>query len=137
MKDKEMKVDQLNTRDLMEELILREIRRLLAAADVTAFVRYRDATLNGGPLDFVHVDPEMPSSDQKMPISFEFQGLGIWFMCRRYGETFYMRHVIVEIDENGRFARGQVGEQEGYWEDFPIYLSDERLLSSIIHTKAA
>jgi hypothetical protein len=48
-----------------------------------------------------------------------------------------MRHVIVEIDSVGRFSRGQVGEQEGYWEDFPIYLSDERLLSSIIHAQAA
>ena len=121
----------------MEEMILREVRRLADAADVTAFVRYADATLKGGPLDFVLVDPELPDCDTSIPISFEFQGLAIWFMCRRYGETFHMRHVIVEIDEDGRFSRGQVGEQEGYWEDFPTYLSDERLLGSIIHAKAA
>jgi len=127
----------LTTRDLMEEMILREIRRLLDAADVTAFVRYDDTTLNGGPLDFVYVNPELPDGDREIPISFAFHGLGIWFMCRRYGETFHMRHVIVEIDNDGRFSRGQVGEQEGYWEDFPAYLSDERLLSTIIHAKAA
>ena len=132
-----MNIDQLDTRELMEKLILREIRRLVAAADVTAYVRYGDATLKGGPLDFVRVDPEMPNSDREVPISFEFQGLGIWFMCRRYGETFHMRHVVVEIDQNGRFSRGQVGEQEGYWEDFPTYLSDEKMLSTIIHANAA
>ncbi|PPR61318.1 MAG: hypothetical protein CFH10_01196 [Alphaproteobacteria bacterium MarineAlpha4_Bin2] len=132
-----MKENQLNTRDLMEEMLVREIRRLVNAADVTAFVRYYDATLKGGPLDFVHVDPELPESDREVPVSFAFQGIGIWFMCRRYGETFHMRHVIVEIDGDGRFLRGQVGEQEGYWEDFPSYLSDERLLSNIIQAKAA
>ena len=132
-----MHPDQFETRDLMEEMILREVRRLSEAADVTAFVRYADATLKGGPLDFVLVDPELPDCDASIPISFAFKGLGIWFICRRYGETFHMRHVIVEIDEAGRFSRGQVGEQEGYWEDFPTYLSDERLLGSIIHAKAA
>ena len=112
-----MKENQLNTRDLMEEMLVREIRRLVNAAD--------------------HVDPELPESDREVPVSFAFQGIGIWFMCRRYGETFHMRHVIVEIDGDGRFLRGQVGEQEGYWEDFPSYLSDERLLSNIIQAKAA
>ena len=48
-----------------------------------------------------------------------------------------MRHVIVEIDEQGKFSRGHVGEQEGYWEDFPVYISDERLLGGIIHAQAA
>ena len=105
-----MNPDQFETRDLMEEMILREVRRLSEAADVTAFVRYADATLKGGPLDFVLVDPELPDCDASIPISFAFQGLGIWFICRRYGETFHMRHVIVEIDEAGRFSRGQVGE---------------------------
>ena len=55
-----MNTDRLKTRDLMEEMILREVRRLADAADVTAFVRYADATLKGGPLDFVLVDPELP-----------------------------------------------------------------------------
>ena len=125
------------TRDMMERLILNEIHRLAAQADVTAFVRYADATLKGGPRDFVLVDPEAPESDDVLPVNFDFRGLAIWFMCQRSGETFHMRHIIVEIDETGHFARGQVGEQEGYWEDFPTYLSDERLLSNIIHARAA
>ena len=125
------------TRDMMEHMILREIERLAVSADVTAFVRYADCTLKGGPLEFVLIDPELPESPSELPVSFEFRGLGIWFLCRRNGETFQMRHVIVEIDDVGRFSRGQVGEQEGYWEDFPVYLSDERLLSSIIHAPAA
>ena len=125
------------TRDLMEQMILREIERLAVSADVTAFIRYADCTLKGGPLEFVLIDPELPESPPELPVSFEFRGLGIWFLCQRSGETFHMRHVIVEIDDAGRFSCGQVGEQEGYWEDFPIYLSDERLLSSIIHAQAA
>lgn len=125
------------TRDMMEELILNEIARLAKDADVTAFVRYADSSLKSGPLDFVLVDPELPDSADELPIGFDFRGLGIWFLCKRNGETFHMRHIIVEIDSEGRFARGQVGEQEGYWEDFPAYLSDERLLGGIIHAKAA
>ena len=55
-----------------------------------------------------------PIRDAELPISLDFQGLGIWFLCQRTGETFHMRHVIVEIDEQGKFSRGHVGEQEGY-----------------------
>ena len=127
----------LETINVMEVLITREIQRLAEAADVTVFVRYADSTLKGGPLDFVLVDKELPDSDTELPISFDFQGLGIWFLCQRTGETFHMRHVIVEIDEQGKFSRGHVGEQEGYWEDFPVYISDERLLGGIIHAQAA
>ncbi|MEL0021938.1 MAG: hypothetical protein VW709_18905 [Rickettsiales bacterium] len=127
----------IGTKDMMEDLILNEIRRLAASADVSAFVRYADSTLKGGPLDFYLVDPEFPEYTEEIPIGFDFRWLGIWFLCRRTGETFHMRHVIVEIDADGRFARGQVGEQEGYWEDFPAYISDERMLGGIIHARAA
>ena len=132
-----MNPKKFETINMMEVLITREIQRLAEAADVTVFVRYADSTLKGGPLDFVLVDKELPDSDTELPISFDFQGLGIWFLCQRTGETFHMRHVIVEIDEQGKFSRGHVGEQEGYWEDFPVYISDERLLGGIIHAQAA
>ncbi|MEC7647843.1 MAG: hypothetical protein VX900_05760 [Pseudomonadota bacterium] len=132
-----MNSKKFETINMMEALITREIQRLAEAADVTVFVRYADGTLKGGPLDFVLVDKESPDSDTELPISLDFQGLGIWFLCQRTGETFHMRHVIVEIDEQGKFSRGHVGEQEGYWEDFPVYISDERLLGGIIHAQAA
>ena len=45
--------------------------------------------------------------------------------------------VCIEIDKDGKFSRGLVGEQEGYWEDFPVYISDEKLLGGIIHANAA
>ena len=132
-----MNSKELETKNMMELLITKEIQRLAEAADVTVFVRYADSTLKGGPLDFVLVDKELPDSDAELPTRFDFQGLGIWFLCQRTGETFHMRHVIVEIDEQGKFSRGHVGEQEGYWEDFPVYISDERLLGGIIHAQAA
>ena len=132
-----MNSKKFETINMMEVLITREIQRLAETADVTVFVRYADSTLKGGPLDFVLVDKELPDSDAELPIRFDFQGLGIWFLCQRTGETFHMRHVIVEIDEQGKFSRGHVGEQEGYWEDFPVYISDERLLGGIIHAQAA
>ena len=132
-----MNSKEFETINMMEVLISKEIQRLAEAADVTVFVRYADSTLKGGPLDFVLVDKEFPDSDAELPIQFDFQGLGIWFLCQRTGETFHMRHVIVEIDEQGKFSRGHVGEQEGYWEDFPAYISDERLLGGIIHAQAA
>ncbi|MEC8201129.1 MAG: hypothetical protein VX085_16415 [Pseudomonadota bacterium] len=132
-----MNSKKFETINMMEVLITREIQRLAEAADVTVFVRYADSTLKGGPLDFVLVDKKLPDYDEELPIRFDFQGLGIWFLCQRTGETFHMRHVIVEIDEQGKFSRGHVGEQEGYWEDFPVYISDERLLGGIIHAQAA
>ena len=132
-----MNAPQFKSRDVMKELILREIKRLAHAADMTAFIRYADTSLKGGALDFVLNDPELPYPQDELPINFNYVGLGIWFMCRRYGETFHMRHIIVEIGADGVFLNGQAGEQEGYWEDFPAYLSDEVLLGNIIHGKAA
>ena len=128
---------EFETISMMEVLITKEIQRLANDADVLVFVRYADSSLKGGPLDFVLIDKEVPDGDEEFPVNFDFQGLGIWFLCIREGETFHMRHVIVEIDGNGRFLRSLVGEQEGYWEDFPVYISDERLLGGIIHTNAA
>ncbi len=132
-----MNSSEFETINMMEVLITKEIQRLASNADVLVFVKYADSSLKGGPLSFVLVDKEIPDSDDEFPVNFNFQGLGIWFLCKRSGETFHMRHVIVEIDENGKFSRGLVGEQEGYWEDFPVYISDERLLGGIIHTRAA
>ncbi|MEC8369805.1 MAG: hypothetical protein VXZ99_03190, partial [Pseudomonadota bacterium] len=76
-----MNSKKIETINMMEVLITREIQRLAEAADVTVFVRYADGTLKGGPLDFVLVDKELPDSDTELPISFDFQGLGIWFLC--------------------------------------------------------
>jgi len=132
-----MNSTKFETINMMEVLITKEIQRLANDADVTVFVRYADSSLKGGPLNFVLVDKEMPDGDEEIPINFDFQGLGIWFLCKRQSETFHMRHVIVEIDKDGKFSRGLVGEQEGYWEDFPVYISDERLLGGLIHANAA
>jgi hypothetical protein len=87
-------------------------------------------------LECVLIDPEIPESTPELPIAFDFQGLDIWFLCEPTRRTCHLRHVIVAIDTAEYFLWGQVGDQEGYWLYFPIYLSDKRPVSSIIHAQA-
>ncbi len=124
-------------KDMMEDLIAAEVSRLVVESDVAVFVLYRDATLHEGPCDFIFAERGEDGSAPKIEVGFDFEGLGIWYLCRRKGETFHMRHIVVEIDSTGRFVRGQVGEQEGYWEDFPTYVTDERFVSTVVEAKAA
>lgn len=126
------------TMDAMEDLIAAEIYRLAVEADVAVFVRYADDTLRAGPTDFTILRKEdSPDGRIDLRVSFDFTGIGIWFLCRRRGETFHMRHIVVEIDPAGRFVRGRVGEQEGYWEDFPAYITDDRLVGTVVRARAA
>lgn len=128
----------LDARDVMESMIAAEISRLAVDADVAVFARYADDTLSEEALDFlVLTRHEAPSGRIELHADFAFTGVGIWFLCRRRGDTFHLRHIVVEIDGDGRFVRGQVGEREGYWEDFPAYVTDSRLVSTIVHARAA
>lgn len=128
----------LGARDAMESLISAEIGRLAVEADVAVFAHYADDSLGDEALDFkVQTRQEAPDGRIALDVDFDFVGIGIWFLCRRHDDTFHMRHIVVEIDEEGRFVRGQVGEQEGYWEDFPAYVTDSRLVSTIVHARAA
>ena len=122
----------------MESLISAEIRRLALQADVAVFVRYADESLSEEPLAF-EVQTRSEANGQQIDLRpcFDFEGIGIWFLCTRRNETFHMRHIVVEIDADGRFLRGQVGEQEGYWEDFPAYVTDSRLVGTVVQARAA
>ena len=99
-------------------------------------VRYADGTLRGQTLDFVLIDGNSPDSS-RTPSQSRFRPRHFGFSYQPFGETFHMRHVIVEIDEQGKFSRGHVGEQENTGKIFRFAISDERLLGGIIHAQAA
>ncbi len=123
------------TRAVMEDLIAAEIRRLVANADVYVFALYESAAADG-PSDYRCEQRDPARGTLSVEVSFDYEGIGVWYICRRFGEVFHLRHVLVEI-RDGRFIRGQVGEFEGYWEDFPTYITDDRWVQSILGRRAA
>src|SRR3546814_1419362 len=66
-----------------------------------------------------------------MPVDFDFEGIGVWYICHRNGDTFHLRHILVEIS-GGRFRRGQVNQFEGYWDEFPQFVAEDRWVKALL-----
>lgn len=125
----------VGTREVMETLIADEIRRLVAKSDVYVFAIYGSRDASNGPIDF-HCEQRQPARGTlHVDVTFDYEGIGVWYICRRSGDTFHLRHILVEI-RNGKFVRGQVGEFDGYWEDFPAYLTADRWVGDVLRDAA-
>lgn len=123
----------LNTREIrneMEDLIRGEIRRLASSADVCVFALYDPEDLTAGPIDFQCFDRETDGYID-LEADFDFEGVGVWYIARRKGETFSVRKVLVRL-ENGRFTSGQVGTFEGFWDEFPQYVAEDKWVQSAL-----
>ncbi|RED52331.1 hypothetical protein [Aestuariispira insulae] len=108
----------------MEQLIEAQIRRLSAEADICVFALY-DPSANGtGPKDFACYDRKKCGRID-LDVDFEFEGVGVWYIAYREGDVFRSKKILLKI-ENGRFAHGQVGNFEGYWDEFPQYVAEDR-----------
>ncbi len=114
----------------MEDLIAAEIRRLISQADVYIFALYDPADMSDGLRDYqlVQRDPDT-GRGIAANVSFDFEGVGVWYICRRTGDTFTVRHIMARI-VNGRFVDGQVGTFEGFWDEFPRYITEDRWVKS-------
>lgn len=110
---------------VMENLIATEIRRLVAQADVYVFALYDPRATEIGPIDFRCYQRENKSDKITIDVKFDFDGVGVWYICRRFGETFKVRHILAHI-ENGRFKSGKVAGFEGYWSEFPNFVAEDR-----------
>ena len=109
----------------MEELIATEIRRLVAQADVYVFALYDPRDSEGGPIDFKCYQREVGTDRITVDVRFDFEGVGVWYICRRHGDTFKVRHILAHI-ENGKFQSGKVASFEGYWDEFPLFVAEDR-----------
>ena len=103
----------------MQDLIAGEIHRLVQNADIYVFALYNPAEPEGEPLGTIEND-----------VSFDYEGVGIWYICTRSGETFTVRKILVRM-RNGHFIDGQVGTFEGYWDEFPKYVSEDKWVRSL------
>jgi len=109
----------------MEELIATEIRRLDAQADVYVFALYEPGLSDSGPVDFKCYQRERGANRITIDIRFYFEGVEIWSICRRQGDTFTVRHIMAHIS-SGKFQKGKVASFEGFWDEFPKFVAEDR-----------
>ncbi len=114
-----------NLKFAMEDLIATEIRRLVAQADVYVFALYDPRDSDGGPVDFRCYQRERRTDRITVDVRFDFEGVGIWYICRRSGDTFKVRHILAHI-RNGKFHSGKVATFEGFWDEFPNFVAEDR-----------
>lgn len=109
----------------MEELIATEIRRLVAQADVYVFALYDPRDSESGPVDFKCYQRDPGAARIVVDVQFDFEGVGVWYICRRQGDTFSVRHIMAHIAD-GKFQSGKVASFEGYWDEFPSFVAEDR-----------
>lgn len=113
---------------VMAELIAKELRRLAAVADVVVYTLYDPENPNG-PIDYALLDREELGTSIDLDVDFRFEGVALWYVCRRDGEAFSAKKILIQI-RDGRFVHGQVGEFDGFWDEFPQYISEDRWVQS-------
>lgn len=117
-------------RAVMEQMIEKEVRRLAAEADICIFAVYDPARGDAGPVEFNTYDRrELGAID--LDVRLDFEGVGVWYIVYRDGEVFRSKKVLLKI-EDGRFVHGQVGNFEGYWEEFPQYVAEDRWVQAVL-----
>tara|TARA_Y100000588_G_C13928705_1_gene784790 strand:- start:92 stop:514 length:423 start_codon:yes stop_codon:yes gene_type:complete len=109
----------------MEGLIATEIRRLVTQADVYVFALYDPRSSDSGPVDFKCYQRERAVDRITVDVRFDFEGVGVWYICRRQGDTFTVRHIMAHIS-GGKFQSGKVASFEGYWDEFPNFVAEDR-----------
>lgn len=123
-----METDRLKL--VMEQKIEAELIRLSNQADVCVFALYDPLLPDGEPIDFYCVD-RRDETAVRPPLSLNFDGVGVWYFAFRRGETFTVRKVLLRIS-NHRFIDAQLGDFEGFWEDFPQYVAEDRWVQAFI-----
>jgi len=120
----------------MEDLIATEIRRLVAQSDVYVFALYDPKDPTNGPVDFRCYQRDEATKRIAVDISFEFEGIGVWYICRRDGDAFNLRHIMVHL-QDGVFLNGRVGRFEGFWDEFPRFVAEDRWVKAFCAKKTA
>jgi len=111
-------------RSLMQGLVASEIERLIAMADLYVFALYDPDEVDAGPMDFRAYDRDDDPSAMQARVSFDYDGIGVWYIYNRSQDRYSLRKVLVRMAK-GRFIHGQVDGFEGPWDDFARMLSDD------------
>ena len=116
-------------REILKAILEREVRRLGGAADLAVFALYDPAHLDGEPVTFECFERENDTLD--LDVSFSFDGVGIWYIVNRDGETFHVRKILAHL-RDGCFITGQIGDFEGFWDEFPEYVAEDRWIQASV-----
>lgn len=120
---------------VMERMIASEIHRLASEADICVFALYDPNRTTAEPIDFECID-RRETGPIDLEVSLDFEGIGVWYLAYREGETFHSKKVLLKITD-GRFTHGQMGNFEGYWEEFPQYVAEDRWVHAQLSKNAA
>jgi hypothetical protein len=126
-----LKTQSIETRKALESMLGDEIRRLTAQADVCIFALYDAECPNEGPIDFTTKERDAKLGTLNFTVDFDFEGIGVWYICCRFGDTYRLRHILVQV-HRGRFIKGQVESFEGFWDEFPRFVSEDRWIKGMM-----
>ena len=127
--------DARHLRTMMEGMIAKELSRLAGSADLVVFALY-DPDDPEEPSAYELLDRDEVGGPIKLDVGFDFEGVGVWYLCYRDGETFAARKVLLQM-RGGRYVHGQVGWFEGYWDEFPQYVAqDSWVRAAVLKTPA-
>ena len=130
MREGTILTERQEVKSAMEDLIAGEIHRLVQNADVYVFALYDPADPDGEPLEYRCHKRQEPLGIIEIDVNFDYEGVGIWYICIRTDDTFTVRKILVRM-RNGHFIDGQVGTFEGYWDEFPKYVSEDKWVRSL------
>ena len=122
-------------KSVMEDLIAKELTRRASEADLVVFTLHDPADAEE-PLYYRLFDREASDGEIQLEVDFGYEGIGVWYLCRREGETFTAKKVLLQI-ASGRFVNGQIGDFEGFWDDFPHYVAEDRWVAAACARHAA
>ena len=109
----------------MEKTTATEIRRLVGQADVYVFALYEPSLSDSGPVDFKCYQRERGAKRITINVRSDFEGVEIWYICRRQGDTLTVRHIMAHISSD-KFQNGKVANFEGFWDEFPNFVAEDR-----------
>ena len=122
---------------VMETLIAKEIKRMARQADVCIFALYDPNKSVATISDYTCYDRNALGHPIELDITYDYYGIGVWYIATRHGEDQFSAHKVLLHIENGHFVHGQMGEVEGEWHEFPNYVTDDHWVSMQLAKKVA
>ncbi len=125
----QQKKQQQQTRGSLYRNIGVSLRRIISMCDVCVFALYDPNESLTAPVH--HVIAQTLNDRLHIPANLGFSGVGVWYIVHRSGETFKARKILVHLDQ-GQFIDGQLGDFEGYWDEFSSYVTEDRWVQGIL-----
>lgn len=126
----------VDAKEQLKQVICRQIELLAKQADVYVFALYAADQIDIGPISYKCYDKKRLQSPEALEIDLNFDGIGVWYICFRNADTFRAKHILVQA-QNGHFVNQQMGTFDGYWEDWPSYVAEDRWVQDLMIQKQA